>query len=196
MYCTFDAISYQGEILKWPLLIRCILHNGLFAVSKSRLHDVLGNQLYSAIPRAQKKSHLIGVAQKAQIWELFSSLCLITYKVSHMLCKWKILVCRTNLISHIFHLGNCTVQDTDITREKLLSDIKENYLDGCCFPHSLHYTENLSPALSISTSLCRSHMNIQTHTHIHTTIPLCGFSNFYRNVNCHEKHLTQEFQRM
>lgn len=53
----FDAISYQGEILIRPLLIRCLLHNGLFAVSKSCLHDVLGNQLYSAIPMVERKIH-------------------------------------------------------------------------------------------------------------------------------------------
>lgn len=55
MYCTFDAISYQGEFLIRPLLIRYSLHNELFAVSKSRLHDVLGNQLYGAIPMVERK---------------------------------------------------------------------------------------------------------------------------------------------
>lgn len=57
MYCMFDVISYKGEILIRPLLIRCILHNGLFAVSKSHLPDVLGNQLCSAILMVERKIH-------------------------------------------------------------------------------------------------------------------------------------------
>lgn len=57
MYCAFDAISYQGEFLTRPLLIRYSLHKELFAISKSHLHDVLGNQLYGAIPMVERKIH-------------------------------------------------------------------------------------------------------------------------------------------
>lgn len=57
VYVTIDVLYIWREVLIWPLLIRYILHNGLFAVSKSCLHDVLGNQLYSAIPMVKKKIH-------------------------------------------------------------------------------------------------------------------------------------------